>query len=254
MNRSIRSIVTGVVLLVLVSPAKAQDRWAVGLGVELAPTFPSASDDSAAPTPLVDRLKDGESLYADLKSGPRIGLVEAEDFEAGFALNFDAGRNADDLPSLLRGLGEVGAAVELGGYAAWSFAPFAVRLDLLTDVADGHGGLTASPSLEWFSDPEGRLRFNARIGFDWANRAYLESYFGVDATQAALTGLSTYKPDAGFVRSLVRLGFAYDLNSQWAMVGSAGFSRWIGDAGDSPITRLGDDDYVSTRIGVMYVW
>lgn len=253
MNRLSYALAT-VITLSLASPALSQTRWALGLGVEFAPDFPTASDESVAPTPLIDRLKDGESLYADLKSGPRIGLFETDNFEAGFALNFDPGRDLDDLPSELIGIGEVDLAVELGGYAAFSFDHFAVRLDVLADVADGHGGLLASPSFEWFSDLESRLRFNARLGADWVDRDYVESYFGVNATQAVATPLRTYAPDSGFSRSFIRAGFAYDLNDNWALVGSGGYSRWMGDAKDSPITQLGEDDYFSAKFGFMYIW
>ena len=155
-----------------------QARRALGLGAEYVPDFPTASNQSISPTLLIDRLKDGESLYSDLKSRPGIDLLESEAFEAGVALNFDSGRDTDDLAPGLIGLGDVDLAVEVGAFAAFRFDPFAVRLDVLTDVADGHGGLIATPSLEWFSDPENRLRFNARIGVDWVDRDYVASYFG----------------------------------------------------------------------------
>ena len=253
MHRLIYAISTALTLL-LANSAHGQARWAFGLGAEYAPDFPAASDQSVSPTLLIDRLKDGESLYSDLTSGPRIDFLESEVFEAGFALNFDPGRDTDDLALGLIGLGEVDLAVEVGGFVAFRFDPFAVRLDVLTDVADGHGGLIATPSLEWFSDSENRLRFNARIGVDWVDRDYVESYFGVNATQAVATQLARYAPDSGVERSFISAGFAYDLNDHWAMVGSGGFSRWMGDAKDSPITQLGDEDYFSAKFGFMYIW
>jgi outer membrane protein len=65
----------------------------------------------------------------------------------------------------------------------------------------------------------------------------MDSYFGINAQQAARSGLSEYRPSAGFKDVSLRLGFSYDLTKTWSITGAAGVSRLMGNAADSPLVR-----------------
>jgi MipA family protein len=225
--------------------------WGFGLAAEYGPDYPGASDSSVSPSPLIERLEDDEVFYSDLQLGPRIGLFDAGAMEFGLAIDFRDGRDREDLPTALQGLSEIDLAVELGGYAAWDLEPFLLRVDALVDVAGAHEGVLVTPAFEWYSDSEAKFRTVVGIGADWTSSDYQNTYFGISANEASLTRLAQFDPDSGFSRAFVQAGFAYDLNQSWALSAVLAWSKWLGDARDSPITKLGDDSFASAEIGVI---
>lgn len=248
-------LVAAILIAAVSQPALADDvRWGVGLGVEFGPDFPGSGDSSASPSPMIERLEGDEVFYADLQAGPRIGLYDAGSVELGLGIDFRGGRDREDLPTSLRGLDEIDLAIEIGGYAAWNLQPFQLRLDVLADVTDEHGGIVATPAIEWYSNPDSNIRTNFSIGADWTSGDYQSTYFGITRTQAMATGLPVFDADAGFSRAFIQTGLAYDINQNWALSAVLGWSRWIGDASDSPITRIGDEDFVTAEVGVIYFW
>lgn len=82
-----------------------------------------------------------------------------------------------------------------------------------------------------------RFKVIPSVSVEWANAKYMKSYFGINAQQAARSGLSEYRPSAGFKDVSLRVGFSYELTKTWSITGAAGVSRLMGDAADSPLVR-----------------
>jgi MipA family protein len=234
--------------------ASAETRWGFGLAAQYGPEYPGSGKSSVSPSPLIERLSEDEVFYADLQTGPRIGLTEDSPVELGLAIDFRSGRDRADLDESLRGLGEVDLAIEVGGYVAWELESFLLRMDALTDVSDAHGGFIVTPAVEWYSDASQRSRINLGLGLDWTSKDYQRSYFGVSGAQTAATGLASFNASAGLSRAFIQAGLAFDLNRDWAISSVLGYSRWLGDAKDSPITRRGDGDFYNAEIGLIRFW
>jgi MipA family protein len=97
----------------------------------------------------------------------------------------------------LRGFRDVPWGVEAGAFA--DFFPTA-WLRTRAELRQGfraHEGLRADFSADAFADvtPDLRLSGGPRISFASGN--FLRTYFGVDASNAALSGLSVYRPQSG---------------------------------------------------------
>jgi outer membrane protein len=78
--------------------------------------------------------------------------------------------------------------------------------------------------------------------------AYNEAYFGVNAAQAAASGLPVYDVSGGLYSYGAGASVIAPLSSDrsWALVFVAGYDRLTGDAGDSPLVQQrGDDDQAS---------
>ena len=49
----------------------------------------------------------------------------------------------------------------------------------------------------------------------------------------------------------LEMGARYDVNADWGIEGGVTYDRLIGDAGDSPITAVGNRDQFSFKLGVV---
>ena len=80
-------------------------------------------------------------------------------------------------------------------------------------------------------------RLGTRLGATLADRQHMQSYFGVDAQQAARSGYALYTPDAGLRDARLGVSLTYALNPT-TFVTAAVSGSVLGDAArNSPITR-----------------
>ena len=136
--------------VVLAFPATAQTPpqrdWAMTIGAAAAyvPDYEGSDDHKVRALPYVDAsYKDtvffrGTTLGANLVSvnGPRPG----DGLKIGPLIRYGFGRDEGDNEAL-RGLGDIDAAIELGGFARYSAGPWLADLQVAKDVAGGHEGV-----------------------------------------------------------------------------------------------------------------
>lgn len=111
----------------------------------------------------------------------------------------------------------------------------AFPLGLLTDSADSADIESAEESFT------GALLI-AGLSTQWADTDYISGFFGVDAVQAAGSGLPRYDARAGFNTVTLELSVLYPLGQSWTVQGFATYSEIVGDAEGSPVVR--DSNYV----------
>ena len=71
----------------------------------------------------------------------------------------------------------------------------------------------------------------------WANAAYQQSYFGVDAAQAARSGLARTSMGSGVRDVRASVSATYSFHPKAAVTAALSYSRLQGDAARSPIVR-----------------
>jgi outer membrane scaffolding protein for murein synthesis (MipA/OmpV family) len=120
---------------------------------------------------------------------------------------------------------------------------------------------------QFFDDSEGyQIRFGAemerqisdrvtltgRIGATYADENYTQTYFGVSSQQAANSGadLDASNADAGFKDVNVQVGIKADLDERWSARATVGYSRLLGDAGDSQVVE--SEDQFTGLFGLSY--
>ncbi len=240
-------------LCLFASQARAQSAegeqgdWQVmlGAGAIYAPDFEGSDEFEVQPFPFIS------VEYRDLAyiRGPEIGvniirLKATEDFsiKAGPLVRYRRDRK-EKRNKDLRGLGDVGTAIEAGGALSFEYRQAWVRLSLAKDVADGHGGLVG--------EGEAGVRFNlsdtliasATAKASWADKDYMGTYFGVTAAQAARSGLPVYRAESGLKDVGAGLSLSYMLGRNWMVTAVGGYSRLMGDAADAPlVVRRGSPD------------
>jgi outer membrane protein len=172
--------------------------------------------------------------------GPRLrsNFLPDDHWRLGLAGQFIKERDdvhnnkVDDLES-------VDASLMLGVLGGYDFLAdpqqeLTLELELRQDVANDNGflgtirgiyGTRLSPS--WRAD--------GFVGSTFASEDYMSSYFGIDATNAARSGLDQHNADAGVKDVSFGGVLSYRFLERWSVTGIATYARLLGDAKDSPI-------------------
>ena len=130
------------------------------------------------------------------------------------------------------------------------------RIDLFAtqDVTGGHDGFVTGASLTlWTPTPFMLLGFNA--GASWGSSDYMDAYFGVDASDAANSGLPQFKAGAGARDARVAIVGIVPVSPKIIIGGGLMYSRLLSDAADSPIVSdRGTADQFIFGVGTAYTW
>lgn len=208
----------------------------LGFGASYAPDYPGSDEYSVGPTGTF-RLHSAQ--IGPLSFGDPNSRAEKLGFGLRGAFNYIGARKASDHPELA-GLNDVDTAIELGlglGYEAPAWRVFA---DVRHGVT-GHHGTVGVVGGDVKVHPTDRLLLTLGPRATFASEGYVDTYYGVSATEAVASGLPAYNPGAGLVSTGVEFGMVYDLGNDWGVEGKLGYEKLRGDAADSPITGLGSD-------------
>jgi outer membrane protein len=213
----------------------------LGVGPAVTPRFEGSREYQIRPVPVFSlRYRDVLRVTNNDIDFTAFDKALGEDggkLELGPTLNFDFGRSENDSRKL-RGLGDVGFSTEVGGYVGYAFGPTALRLEVGQDIAGGHKGALAEFSATTTLFRSDRFGVGASAGVTWASAKYLNSFFGVTATQAAAAGLPQFHAGSTLKNANISLNANYALTPHWALLATLAYERLLGDAAASPLVRL----------------
>lgn len=162
----------------------------------------------------------------------------------------DFGRD-EDANDALGGLGDVDASILPGGFVNLRLGPAMASLEVGQDIADGHGGTVADFGLSTFIPLTQQIMLMPGVNATWVDDEYMQSYFGINATQAANSGYAVHNADGGFKSIGANINAVYAINENWAANALVGYDRLLGDAADSPIVAdQGSANQFSVILGV----
>lgn len=258
-EQDIRAATPAVALLCLVAglghaiPAQGQEtewRVVVGGGVFSAPTFPGSDSQRTRVLPLIGAsFANGRFfIFSEPGAGTLTGV--GYNFYRGPNLRLSAGigagltrRQESDDPRLT-GLGDVDrtATAQLG--ASYTLDWFVARARVATDIGGNEQGTLARLDLLGHFRPGDRWALAAGPGLEWANDRYMQTFFGVDATQSANSGLPQFSASSGIVRTRLSANAIYTMSRNWGVGASGWIARLQNDAATSPITEDKSQHYV----------
>jgi outer membrane protein len=122
-----------------------------------------------------------------------------------------------------------------GLFASYKVGWLTLSLNALSDVSGKDLGTVASFDAEMSYRFTPRFAVSAGPGVMWGNDQYAQTFFGIDAEQAARSGYSQYSPGSGATQLRFSVGAQYELTEHWGLGARATASRLQGDAADSPI-------------------
>jgi outer membrane scaffolding protein for murein synthesis (MipA/OmpV family) len=229
----------------------------IGLGVATVPTYEGSPNRRTLAGPdlmLSYRSRD----WGTVEFGQR-GLfwnaVEAGQFRFALVAQFDPGRKDKDPSALdptpgdksLAGMGRVQSSTEAGVGIGYGPLMVVARQSL---SERGPKGAQVDMTVEMPWSVSDRLGLRFAVGATWANRDYMQTYFGVTAAQAQATSFSVYTPKSGCRKVEANVGAEYAMATSWKLHANVGFSRLGDEAAASPI--VGRRNGTSAAVGVAY--
>jgi outer membrane protein len=221
--------------------------FTLGAGVGMAPDYEGSEDYEVVP---LWNLRVGNLYHPQTfvqLIGPRLrsNFLPSDHWRLGLSGQFIKER--DDVESnQVDALEKVDPSLMLGVVGGYDFLAdpqqdLVLEVDARQDVANDNGLLATIRGAYG-----GRLteswRFDASVGSTWASEDYMSSYFGIDAADAARSGLDQFNADEGFKDVSVAGALTYRLFERWGVSLIANYTRLIGDAEDSPVVDDAGDE------------
>ena len=229
----------------------AESGGSVGMGVAFVPKYMGTKDHVARPLPLLEyRWSNG--LFAGTGNGLGYNFGGQGRAQFGPRLTLDLGRKESD-DKHLAGLGDIKVKPELGVFFNY-------------EIVDG---LQATSSLRFGSGNQRRgaiadlgLSYTYPVAADWllgmgvamsvVNADYISAYFGVDASQAARSGLARYSPTAGVRDARGNLVLSYSFSRRLGASFGLSAGQLLSEAKQSPLVR--QTSSLSAFSGVTYLF
>jgi len=274
----------GVLLLMLVQPAAAQDlpgddiriggdRVTVGAGLALVPSYAGARSSVTVPAVAVEGQISGiafntlgTTLYVDGvpdRGGPGWKL------QAGPLVSLRPDRNGRIRQPEIAALGALRTGRELGGWAGIQrtgvvtspYDTLSLSASWQRDLGGAHRSYVVSPSLDYSTPLSTRAYASLSLGADYVGRRFGRYYYDVAPAGAAASGLVPY---AGAARpgwkdwnmSLLALhSITGNLTHGWGVFASGGYERILDPYARSPIVRsVGSPRQRSEAVGLAYTF
>ncbi len=248
--------------LVTTSSAWAQDgetrsgrTITIGPGVAYVPEFPGAKKQAIDFWPIIAvRPLGEEAQYEAPDDNFGFGIIGNRNFVIGPALNVQRGRDEDDA---IPGIGDVKTTFEAGAFAEGYLADHVRFRASVRKGFGGHKGLVADGGVDFImGKASDTFHFSLGPRVRYANARYQRAFYGVNAEQAAATGLPLYRPGGG-LQSAGALAFAnYQMSRAIGVQTYARYDRLLGDAKDSPLvlSDVGSRNQYEVGIGLTYTF
>jgi outer membrane protein len=176
----------------------------------------------------------------------------SEMWQAGPVLQFRNERDDVD-NNRVDNMDDVDNAVEAGAFVGLTSGPWAASLTFATDVSDEHEGSLVEIEGSYTTAVSEKLRFTFGANLTYADDDYMGTYFGVNAADAARSGLPLYGADGGLKDVGVNVTGQYRLRGNWGLLGVISYDRLLGDAKDSPLVDdEGDENQWGAILAVTY--
>lgn len=221
----------------------------IGIGIGAGPDYEGSDSYKASLVPF------GRFSYKDyqqyLEFGPnpgsrtyqaRLNVLPWQGIEIGPMLTYRAERDHVESQAVRR-LGNIDAAGEAGAFMRYWLPVdlprqgIAAEFSGAADFTDAYNGWWIQPGITYKNAVTNEVTITGRFFADYASDNYMDTYFGVDASQAARSGLRERSADAGFKDVGLTLGATWLFTEHWFTGAVATYQRMVGDAGSSPVTR-----------------
>lgn len=240
------------------APKPVTEDWYLTLGAsgQLEPDYPGSDGYTVRPSLIFSISKASDlNTFRSVDDNPSIALLNAGPFSMGAVGRLDWGRDESD-SDRLRGLGDIGVAVEAGGFAQWYALPW---LRLRTELRYGVGGFSGlrgdlAADAIYTMD---RWRFAVGPRLSYAGSGYMNTYYGVTPQQAAMAGLlgnptPVYNAGGGFNLVGANAQLTYNFRNGFEAGLYGGYGYLLGDAGSSPLTS--DRNQFLTGVSLSYTF
>lgn len=189
--------------------------------------------------------------YVRFPNGFEYGSGNAVGFREGLGLRgsvrYIPKRNSSDHVELT-GLEDVDAAFEMGLGVGYEQRNYRVYADVRYGVI-GHHSFVGDLGADVILRPAEGWTLTAGPRVTLGSDRYASTYFGVTPAESVSSGLAAFDASGGAMEAGLEVSARYDFNELWGVEGILTYTKFLGDAGDSPIVQQGDDNYLKFQIG-----
>ena len=243
-QRHVLGLLLGVLLFTFFGAAHVQadlKRLSLGAGLGVVPEYEGSDDYEVVPVPFADVVwNSGRSVELrglKLKANliPSDWKFGREVWRLGPMANYRFGRDGVDDDKVDR-LKNVDDSFELGAFVGVGLDNWNFKVEALQDVTNGHEGflLTLRGGYRYPINPSWIVSLGAFTTY--ADGSYMNSYFSIDNSDAARSGLKTFDADSGIKDVGFDVGASYTFAENWSVRALGRYTRLVGDAADSPVT------------------
>lgn len=205
----------------------------VGAAGLVAPKFEGSNKYRFSAQPLISLGRQGEATrFSSRNDNVSFAVIDNDRFRVGLAgkLLFERDDDIHGLKDTKFG-GEAGAFVDV--YPTdWLRVRGEVRQGIRA-----HKGVVANIAADAFYDVTPTVRVSGGPRATFASKDYFKTYFGVDAEEAAASGLSEYNPGSGFKSAGVGGAITWKATDKIDTSLFGEYSRLQGPAKDSSIVK-----------------
>lgn len=213
-------------------------------GIAGGPRYSGSEQRVIAPALAIDyQMANGfyASTLRGIGYGRQLGPVNV-----GAALGYRGERSERDRDGLggargstaLRGMGTVegsATAVLHAGYAVLDGLELTMAADL--PISHRENGRTLALGLTGTLFEQGADHVTLALSANLADSAYVRTYYGVTAAQAARTGYAAFTPKAGLYEVELGMTWRHQFDERWSVTTMLGLTALTRDAARSPLAR-----------------
>ena len=220
----------------LYGAAPDKDGGLVGLGVVYGRAYSGAEERRTAAFPAIDyQWRNG--WFAGTTNGIGYNFSGTPGLQYGLRVTADLGRSESRSPALAD-LGDIDARPEFGGFFNYHLSrEFFVSSSLRAGSGNDRKGAVLDLGAGYSTPLSDTLRLGAGVGLSLVNQKYMQSSFGIDATQSTNSGYAVYTPSAGLRDVRINTSLTYRVTERIGITGAVSLTSLQGDAKDSPIVR-----------------
>lgn len=235
----------------------------VGGAVGFVPDYVGSDDYTIGIAPVARiQIGKGERFAKLTITELTVNVLDNERWSLGPLLNYRMGRDDDVDDTKVKQMREIDDSLEVGVFGGWTWksqndprARLVAGLSAKQDVTDGHDGYLVDASVRYFTPLSRSFVLSFGGSTTYGSSDYMDTYFGVDARDASVTGLSQFSASDGFRDVRFSLMAIQSLSINWHLAGGVVYSKLLGDAADSPVVDdRGDDNQFFVGFGAVYAW
>jgi outer membrane scaffolding protein for murein synthesis (MipA/OmpV family) len=230
---------SGILLEQMFEPKLPTWRIRIGPSASFQPRYDGSDSYHVLAGPSID-IRYRDRFFLSTGEGIGMNVLTGPNWRVGVAAAYDMGRRAADDLDHLQGMGNINPAPSLrllGEYACSKSFPLVLRADLRRNFGGDNGWIGdlgaympmpgSSESFAWFAGPTMTI----------ADSRYMNSWFGVNATQSARSGYRQYDASPGIRSVGFGVSASWTIDKHWIVSADGAFQQLVGSAAHSPITQ-----------------
>jgi outer membrane scaffolding protein for murein synthesis (MipA/OmpV family) len=235
----------------LTGPDQAKEGGRVSLSVASNADHSGGDGPRASVMPALE-YQWANGWFAGTNRGVGYNFSKDPALQYGLGLGLDMGRR-ESATGALAGMGSIDSKIEFGAFANYALDRNLRLTSVLRYGAGESGqGATANLGVNYSLDIAPQWRLGLGASATWANSQYMQSYFGVNATQSQQSGHAVYSPSSGIDEVTTSLNLSYQVTPKISLSGGLKASNLVGDARNSPIAT--NPQSVSGSLSVGYAF